>query len=205
MNGTRGTRSLPISSGGGFLTTVGVVLVILFVWNVAIPFVAKVLSIGGHGDPPVPWSVPLPCVVESIDYWNSADTLCQERYIRWPDLESSLSFDQPNIGNGFAYAHTFLGTENGPPVVVIFPKQNASAERQRFHAVVRAAVIAMGETEKNVYTGQFASEGIRRTVEDAIAEADEIDQPTDETPQEQLRRLNLGPSILKLARDVASH
>lgn len=185
----------PVASGGisGFIALAAVVLVGMFVWNVAIPGVEKFLNIGGHGDPPVPWRVPLPCVITATE---EDTTTCEKRYIRSSDMEQWFSGYGGNV-----YAKEFLNL-NRTPVVVIFPKNDTAAERQKFEATMKSAVVAMGEWERNGNTGQFESDDVRDLVQNAIAEADQIDQPTDETTEEELRRLNLPPSVLALAHRV---
>jgi hypothetical protein len=87
-------------------------------------------------------------------------------------------------------------------MVVVAPKAVAVAALRELKTEMRAGVAAMATEVRNHIssTNHAALAELDRLTNDAQREIDKIDQTLDETEEQRLNRLGLGPATLALAR-----
>lgn len=129
---------------------------------------------------------------------------CSTGYIHFQDFRRDLY----RCGDGSCYARV-LSVLDRLPVVVIYPEARAARlEAQAALSLdVQAAVRSMGDTLQERIPAndpglQALEARVSSVVRDALAEADAIKQPVDETDDEQLQRLGLKPATRALVRGV---
>lgn len=153
------------------------------------------------GGPPIYSPPPMPpvCVIQSTSDYASG---CSTAYIHFQTLYDELH----SCSTGPCYARVLSGLER-LPVVVIYPAAQAVQAQAALAAEVRAGVEAMGETLR----GRLAADdpGLRtdaaridQVVADALAEADAIQQPIDETDEQRRQRLGLKRATRALVHGV---
>ena len=141
------------------------------------------------------------CVVASTNRYAPND--CSTRFINYQTLRDEFRL----CTNGRCFAGKFLDIAKAPMIVVYPQAQPARAAAQaEVRAVMAEGVRAMGSTLRqrvnNGASGLPSLAGIDDLIHRASEEIDRIDQPTNESMEERLRRLGLGPATRSMATKV---
>jgi hypothetical protein len=157
--------------------------------------------------PPTPNMTPAirvlpPCQVTTAGGVPSAD--CNSRFINHDDLYRDIY----SCRTGSCYAQKFRAIDRAP-MIVVYPQ--APAARAQAQAVLRAEMVAgvkamsatLRDRVNDGVAGLPSLSEIDSLTNRAIEDIERIDQPINETQDERLRRLGLGPAVKTLARDVA--
>ncbi len=148
--------------------------------------------------------VRLPCQVTAVKDLPSDN--CRSRYIFYKDLYR----DVHTCKTARCFALKFLEIDRAPTVVIY---TGAHAERARAHAALREDMV-YGVEKMGAYLKERAGAGaaglpnmseIKSLVNQATREVDSIDQPIDETPEQQRARLGLGSAMRLLAKYTRDH
>lgn len=165
---------------------------------------------GGPPAPPIRQTVPSPqCVVTTVDQKMPGN--CESRYINFDDLYGDLN----QCLTSECYARKILAIQQQPVIIVYQPGQVA-AESNSLHAQISQAVQTMGDSlrdVKNNSAGLISGSGsddfpdlatLNSDIDQAVQEEQNIDQPINESADQRMRRLGIGPYMIQIAQ-LASH
>jgi hypothetical protein len=207
----RGSFGTSSSGGGGAIVVLILGIVIVrYLWVEGLPWLGHLFSgdsSSSSGGPPPPppnpsaFRVPLPsCLIQNSSQKPPGD--CSTGYITSQSLYEDLSSCRSTSSAALCYAEAFRQLESRP-LVIVYPQENAAPYRNQLHGEMIAGVKSIGEAwEERSRSGEpnvRSVDEIRSMVKNAISEVDDIDQPVDETTDQQLRRLGIGYSIGALA------